>query len=274
MGAAKKLFNFYINSSIHVSLAVISLVVVTCVHFEIPVRESLVIFIFFGCICGYNFVKFAGITGLHHRSLTRKLRIIQIFTGFCLLACALAAFYVEIEVLIWSGFFGIFTLLYALPIFSKRRNLRSISGLKIFIIAFVWAGVTVVLPLIPFRNVILDNLTLEFSQRFLLVLVWILPFEIRDLKYDLEQLGTLPQQMGVTKTKLLGIFLLVIVISLEFFKKGTGAEGSFYALLLICVLTGILVWKSKEEQSRYFSAFWVEGIPVVWLVLLWLFGSF
>ncbi len=274
MGAVKKLFNFYINSSIHVALAVISLIFVTWAHYKIPVQKSLVFFIFFGCICGYNFVKFAGITGLHHRSLTKRLRVIQIFTAFCLVACAIAAFFVEVEVLLWSGIFGAFTLLYALPVFSKRRNLRSISGIKIFIIAFVWAGVTVVLPLIPFKNVIFESLAVEFLQRFLLVLVWILPFEIRDLKYDLEQLGTLPQQIGVTKTKIFGFFLLLIVMLLEFLNPGTRTIASFYALLFTCILTAIMVWKSKEEQTRYFSAFWVEGIPVMWLVVLWLFGVF
>ena len=274
MGAAKKLFNFYINSSIHVALAVLSLVLITWMEFNVEADKNLILFIFFGTICGYNFVKYAGITGLHHRSLTKRLRFIQVFTLICLVGFLISAFLVGFQVLLWSAFFGIFTLLYALPVFSKRRNLRSVSGIKIFIIAFVWAGVTVILPIIPLKNAIFDALAVEFLQRFLLVLVWILPFEIRDLKYDLEQLGTLPQQMGVTKTKLFGVFLLLVILVMEFFQPGKGAEASFYALLLILVVTGILVWKSKEEQSTYYSAFWVEGIPILWLGALWLFRSF
>ena len=273
MGAAKKLFNFYINSSIHVALAVVSLVLITWINFEIPLEKNLLFFILFGSICGYNFVKYAGITGLHHRSLTKRLRFIQVFTLLCLVGFLISAFLVEMQELLWSAFFGLFTLLYALPVFSKRRNLRSISGVKIFIIAFVWAGVTVVLPVLPFKNSIFDTLLPEFLQRFLLVLVWILPFEIRDLKYDLEQLGTLPQRIGVTKTKVLGIILLLVVIGLELWKS-TATAASISAIIIMCLVTGLLVWSSKERQSRYFSAFWVEGIPILWWGLLWLFRSF
>lgn len=273
MGGKKKLFNFYINSSIHVALAVVSLVLVTWLHFKIKVKEDLLFFIFFGTISGYNFVKYAGITGLHHRSLTKRLKNIQMFSFICLLGMLISSFYVGADVLLWSTFFGIFTLLYALPLLSKRRNLRSVSGIKIFIIAFVWAGVTVILPLVPFKNDLLDTLALEFVQRFLLVLVWILPFEIRDLKYDLVQLGTLPQRIGVTRTKILGIVMLIIVVGLELFKD-TVTHATIFAVVAISLISGFLVWEAKENQSRYYSAFWVEGVPVLWLVFLLFFGIF
>ena len=273
MGVAKKLLNFYINSSIHVAFAVVSLAIITGIHFQIPINKTLLFFIFFATVTGYNFVKYAGIAGLHHRSLTKRLRIIQLFSGVCLVGLLISALLVQIEILLWSAFFGTFTLLYALPVFSKRRNLRSISGIKIFIIAFVWAGVTVVLPVIPFKNGIFDALVLEFLQRFLLVLVFILPFEIRDLKYDLEQLGTLPQRIGITGTKIFGFLLLLGVIFLEFFKE-RATTASILAVIAISVITGLLVWLAKEQQSRYFSAFWVEAIPLLWLGLLLIFRSF
>lgn len=273
MGVAKKLLNFYINSSIHVAFAVVSLAIVTGLHFKIPMDKVLLLFVFFGTVTGYNFVKYADITGLHHRSLTKRLRIIQLFTAFSFLALLVSAFMINTLVLLWSVIFGIFTFLYALPVFSRRRNLRSISGIKIFIIAFVWAGVTVVLPVIPVKNGFFDILILEFFQRFLLVLVWILPFEIRDLKYDLEQLRTLPQLIGVTRTRILGLLLLLVVILLEFLKE-TASTASVLAIVAISVVSGVLVWLAKEQQSRYFAAFWVEGIPILWLGLLWLFRSF
>src|SRR5690606_20153897 len=105
--------------------------------------------------------------------------------------------------------------------------------------AFVWAGVTVVLPVIPFKNGIFHNLALEFLQRFLLVLVLILPFEIRDLRYDLEQLGTLPQRIGVTRTKIFGILLLLGVIILEIFKE-TATTASVLAVVAMSLMTGLL----------------------------------
>ncbi|MGB7842171.1 MAG: hypothetical protein WBL21_05230, partial [Salinimicrobium sp.] len=164
-------------------------------------------------------------------------------------------------------FFGIFTMLYSLPVLSKRKNLRSVSGVKIFIIALVWAGVTVILP-VASANLKLDIFILvEFLQRFLLVLVLILPFEIRDLKYDLQELGTIPQKVGVTKTKILGYFFLLLMLVLESFKQNT-SRTSWVAFLLMVLTAALFTWRSKERQSKYYASFWVEGIPILWLLIL------
>ena len=83
MKVLRRLFDFYINSSIHVALAVTSLVMVTLYEFELPLDFALVGFLFFGTITGYNFVKYAGVAGLHHRSLAKSLQAIQVFSFLC-----------------------------------------------------------------------------------------------------------------------------------------------------------------------------------------------
>ena len=265
----KKILDFYINSSIHVALAVVSLSLVTTISLGLEADKDLLIFIFFGTITGYNFVKYAGVAKLHHLSLAKSLRSIQIFSLFCFLGFIIALFQIDPVVILWIGLFGVFTLLYALPVFSKRRNLRSISGIKIFIIAFVWSGVTVVLPAAETATAVGYQVFWEFVQRFLFVLVLILPFEIRDLKYDLQQLGTIPQNIGVTKTKLLGFLLLVLVLLVEFIQSRLGS-ATFLSLLGTSVLTAGLTLNAKEQQSSYYSSFWVEAVPIFWLLLLWL----
>lgn len=272
MRSLKTFFEFYINSSIHVALAVVSLSITSFFYFKIPVDLNLLIFVFFGTITGYNFVKYAGIAKMHHRSLAPSLKLIQIFSFFCFLALVWSLFKVEGEVLVWTAFFGICTLLYALPVFSKRRNLRSISGIKIFIIALVWAGVTVILPVVSAKFSLNVYVLVEFLQRFLLVLVLILPFEIRDLKYDLQQLGTIPQKVGVTKTKILGYTLLLLMLGLEFFKQHTRG-ATWTAFMLMLVIAAVFIWRSRERQSKYFASFWVEGIPILWLLFLLTFKN-
>lgn len=272
MSTAKNIFEFYINSSVHVSLAVVSLTFITYLNLGIPIEKSLLIFIFFGTVTGYNFVKYAGVAKLHHSSLTKSLKIIQIFSLICFLGLLISTFYIPLEILLWAGFFAVFTLLYALPVFSRHRNLRSFSGIKIFIIAIVWAGVTVILPVTGAENFNFENSVLEFLQRFLLVLVLILPFEIRDLKYDLQYLRTIPQRVGVTPTKILGLVTLVFLLVLEFFKNSAMWESKI-AIGLLAIITGVLLWRSKENQSRYYASFWVEGVPVFWLLVLLLLRS-
>lgn len=273
MKLLKQIFDFYINSSIHVALAVVSLCVVTYLNFEFSPDADLLLFVFFGSITGYNFVKYAGIAKLHHSSLAKGLKIIQIFSFFAFLLLLWSAWNIQLKILSWTVFFGLFTLLYALPVLNKKRNLRSVSGIKIFVIAFVWAGVTVILPFIEGGGTIGLEVLPEFVQRFLLVLVLILPFEIRDLKYDLQQLGTIPQKMGITRTKILGVVILAGLFLIEFLKDNISLT-SISALAIIVLFTTGMIWKSKERQSQYFSAFWVESIPILWMIVLLLLKSF
>ena len=73
----KILFRFYINASIHVGIAVYAFVRIAEQYLEIATNSALNYAIFFGTITGYNFVKYAGVAKLHHRSLTNNLKMIS-----------------------------------------------------------------------------------------------------------------------------------------------------------------------------------------------------
>ena len=83
MGFVKLLLNFYVNSSIHVAVAVYSLVRITESYFQLSYNENLDYFIFYATITGYNFVKYAGVAKFYHRSLTKSMRLIQVFSFLC-----------------------------------------------------------------------------------------------------------------------------------------------------------------------------------------------
>lgn len=271
------LFGFYINASIHVALAVCALVWITFWELDLSPSWPLVAFVFFGSISGYNFVKYASAAGLHHRSLAESLRVIQVFSLFSLGMLIYSLFQLPASVIYVSAVFGSLTFFYAVPLFSAfrksvsdprvRGNLRSLAGLKIFVVAVVWAGVTVLVPWANSDWAATPDLWVILGQRILLVIVWTLPFEIRDLRYDAGQLRTFPQRLGVKKTKALGLFLLLGVLFLEHVKQDS--TSTFYlSLILIFFVSAFLLVNSKKEQSRYFSSFWVESIPILWMLLL------
>ena len=272
MNRLKNLLAFYVNSSIHVALAVVAFAAITFFHFGIPPDTDLLFFIFFGVVTGYNFIKFAGIAKLHHRSLAPNLKIIQIFSLFSFLALVYFAFKIKVEVLIIAALFGIFTLFYALPFFGKR-NLRTIGGIKIYVIAFIWAGVTVMCPVAHAQIPVNFDVLIEFLQRVLLVLVLLIPFEIRDLKYDKADLKTLPQKVGVKGSKTAGIALSMTIFGLEFLKS-MNSTASVLALGITMLVAVVFILRSKEEQPQFFSSFWVEGIPIFWLGILLLLRNF
>ncbi|MBT8295014.1 MAG: hypothetical protein KJO51_01215, partial [Gramella sp.] len=165
---------------------------------------------------------------------------------------------------------GLFTLLYALPVFGGEKNLRSLPGIKIFIIAIVWAGSTVLLPMIN-AGLILDiDFLVDFLQRLFLVVVLTLPFEIRDLNYDHERLGTIPQKIGVLNSKVFGSILMLLIGGSELFQISMNSSG-FFPLFLLLIIAGIFLWRSGREQGKYYASFWVESLPIVYLGFYLLF---
>ncbi|MGA1226722.1 MAG: hypothetical protein ACO3VF_05680 [Tamlana sp.] len=268
----KQLFNFYVNSSIHVAFSVVSLTWITMMDCNINIDIDMLMFVLFSSITGYNFVKYFGVAKFHHRSLANWLKAIQIFSFFCFLLMFFYAFKLHVKTLCYIAGFGAVTFLYAIPFLPKRlfvdskHNLRSIGGLKIYLIALVWSGVTVFLPLIESDYHVNGDIVISAIQRFMFIIVLMLPFEIRDLRYDSLKLSTVPQKIGVKQTKRIGVLLLIIFFLLEFLRDEKDAL-SILILMLISTLTLVLLVFSKIEQGKYYSSFWVEGVPIIWLIL-------
>lgn len=276
MKVLKQLFDFYINSSIHVALSVFSLTWITFLEYDILYDEALLSFVFFASISGYNFVKYFGIAKFHHRSLANWLKTIQIFSLLCFISMCYYVLQLRVNALFFIVGLGLVTFFYAIPFLPKhlfldsKNNLRNIGGLKVYLIALVWAGVTVFLPIINNDYAINADVVITGIQRFVFIVVLMLPFEIRDLMYDSLKLATIPQKIGVRQTKMIGVVLLGLFLFLEFLKAETTAK-SLLVSILISVVVSLFLLYSKKEQGTYYSSFWVEGLPVLWLFLMLLF---
>lgn len=266
----KRLLDFYINSSLHVALAVLSFCVLTT--YELDLNSSIVLFsaVFCAAIVGYNFVKYFGLAKFYYRSLTTKLKYIQLVSALSILGLGYAFLQLQSATQMLLFFLGLITFFYAIPMGLKTpKNLRSIGGVKIYIIAFVWAMTTVALPILE------SQLSLNFEhwilivQRTFIIIVLMLPFEIRDLDLDQIYLSTIPQKIGVRNTKIIGYALLGDALLLEFFKHQFDQNRFLIVVFLVVILILFLV-KSTPKRSRYYTAFWVEAIPILTLGILWI----
>ena len=264
MNTFYKAFDFYLKSSIHVALAICSLEIITHLNYRLPLDWSILVFLFSASIIGYNFSK-NGNKLLWDSSLKPIIKFTVLWLPVLLITLFLQSFHF----ILLTGILGLITFFYNQPV-GSHKNLRNLRGIKTLIIGFVWSIACVWLPLIGkyplFRiEVILDNLTY-----FILVLILLLPFEIRDLSFDEEELGTIPQRLGIKKTQYFGYFLIGIFILLTALNPLSGWKH-FFISMFIGMLSGFLLRFSRKEQSPYYSAFWVESIPIIWLVLLLIF---
>jgi hypothetical protein len=155
-------------------------------------------------------------------------------------------------------------LLYCLPLPGFKINFRGFKGLKIHLVALCWVLMTVFLPLTLEGKSLREFSLIYGFQRYFFVISATLPFEIRDLKLDHPKLSTWPQRWGVKNTKILGFVLLIFFLFLEALFN---FSYCFEITIMIATILMIFILMSKKEQSKYFSSFWVEGIPILWLLL-------
>src|SRR5690606_10602649 len=220
MHRPKRLFDFYLDASIHTAVSVFALIEITGIFFGINRDHHFAYLVFFGTIVCYNFVKY-GVEAKKYilvaNTYHRYIQIVSFIAGGCALY---HAFYISATA--WIGIMVLLALtgLYAIPLLPHAKNLRSLGGLKIFVVALVWAGTTVILPVVSSHKSVDLNVWIEGVQRFILVLLLMIPFEIRDLEYDDPELRTLPQRYGFVKTKIMGGLGTLLFFFLTFLKSG------------------------------------------------------
>lgn len=266
----KQIFNLYIDGSIHVALSCYALVRMTQQMFQISQDEKIAYFAFFGTIVGYNFVKYEALARAKKTQMRKELKVISVLSFLSLLAVGFYFFQLQRITQIISFAVLVLTLLYTLPFFPNRKNARNWAGLKIYIVALCWVGVTVVLPVLNAEIDITSDFYLKCVQRFLLIFALILIFEIIDLANDDPHLQTVPQQIGVKRTKIIGLLLLIPFYFLEFLKTNFDQKQLIVNLILVSIISLFLLL-ANEKSSKYYTSFWVESIPILWWLILVLF---
>ena len=263
----QKIFDFYVNSSIHVALACYSLVRITQHMFNISFDEPIANFAFFGTIVGYNFVKYDALARAKKLGMRNELKAIALFSFFALFWVGFNFFQLQRRTQIVAVVFFSITLLYTLPFFPNRKNARNWAGVKIYIVALCWVGVTLVLPILNTETAVSSDFYLKCIQRFILIFVLVLIFEIIDLTNDDPHLKTVPQQIGVKRTKVLGMLLLIPFYFLEFLKSNFDKQQLIINLILVALICLFLLF-ANEKRPKYYTSFWVESIPIIWWLLL------
>lgn len=172
---------------------------------------------------------------------------------------------------------GILSLGYAIPIFNfkgRKFSLRNIVGLKLFLIAFVWALSVTILPYFELLKQDISSISkadviIITLKRFLFFAAITIPFDIRDMFQDKAfQLKTIPLIFGEKKAYLLCQIMLFTCLVLLFFMQSQTLNLNFYASAITVVLAGWLIFKSKWEKNEYYYFFYLDGTLILHYVLL------
>jgi 4-hydroxybenzoate polyprenyltransferase len=150
-------------------------------------------------------------------------------------------------------------LLYPLPWIMKNKGggLRSIPGLKLFVIAFVWAFTTGFLPAIWNGH----SGWWWLLERFLWTIALTIPFDVRDVKLDAQSIKTLPHVIGPRNSIYLAHACIWMSFSLMVLAFGLPLIITFLLYLFFAVV--IIV--ARAELGDLYYSFFIEGLP--WFLL-------
>ena len=105
------------------------------------------------------------------------------------------------------------------------------------------------MPLLSHELPISADVLITGVQRYIFVILLMLPFEIRDLKFDNLKLSTIPQKIGVKQTKIIGVALILSVFLLEFFKDEITVNGIIVLLVVLLVTLLFLLYSNPYLPS-------------------------
>ncbi len=264
----KNILDFYVRSNLHVGLAAGCLTWITLDNWGFK-SYTTVLFVITSTVLSYNFIRLQRKNELaypYQNWINRNNKIISLAMIINAILVLLLFFQLRFNALMILIPSAVITFFYASKISGKNRlTLREVRGIKIVAIALVWSLVTVIFPLLQEQVPTDNNVWITFVQRFLFVFTITLPFDIRDLDLDRKEIKTLPLILGTKLTKYLGYGALFIFILLEFGK--TKDCQNILVTILVAIISSLFLYRSETENQPYFFSFWVESIPIIWLLL-------
>lgn len=279
------ILDFLLFSNLFIAVCAVAQGLVTYHLLKATPSEHVLAFLFFSTLLIYNLAVLLSKPKEPQNSPFKRVRWIfahhrltistTLISALCLIP--LGMLYLSFESKVLMIFVGLLAVAYNIPFLTlnnKKIGLRNIPGIKLFLIAFVWASSCVLLPIVELESlhqiqVPLSETVLLVAKRFLFICAITVPFDIRDLFQDkLYELKTIPVVLGEKKAwmfcqALLGVYLLLLVL----FTKEINID--VIGLTITVLLTGWLIFKSNLKRNEYYYFFYLDGTMLLqFLVLL------
>ena len=262
----KLIIYFFINSNIWVAFCILGLIfsaeiLLGTTNFKISQ------FVFCATILAYNFQRLVrlnkGQKHFYKDWLNNNRKLIFLLMFFAAIVSGYLFFDFKLSTQLAILFVGIISVFYPFL-------LRGIPFAKIFIISFVWAFSTMILLVLENNIPISQNIFWKWLSLFLFVFAITIPFDIRDIKYDKQNIVTIPLFFGVKVAKIIAVFALFICGIISFFQylEMTLNLPNLLALIMLYILASIFIIKSDKRNTKIYFSFWVESLSLFSYFLL------
>ena len=275
------LIRFVVYSNFWIALAAVAITYATNELAGIPHSLNILAFTGGSTLCAYTFLRLTGMdrSSVPSTEMGKWVARYNLWLWFVTIAGGVVAFYffwtLSIEGMILAGVMAVITALYIVPVWPgeyRPRALRELPYIKLWAIAFVWMASTVWLPLINGGSGWADELLWALStERFFTIAALCIPFDIRDVRDDLEGQKTLPQSLGIAGSKWFGTIIMILsLFAFYFISKYAAHHGPdlWYASVAYPVF-GAVLWASTERRRELYYTGLVDGL-IILQALLWI----
>lgn len=163
---------------------------------------------------------------------------------------------------------------YVLPLLNGRR-LRDLPYLKIFLIAFSWAWITVLGPVIERGESFSWPILWMLIERACFVFAITIPFDIRDMALDQSaEVDTLPSHWGEQAAKNIAYCALLICLLMVFtnFLLATYNLSVLLVLILSLASTAWLIKATHPQHHDYYFTGLLDGTMILQGILVFING--
>ncbi|MCU0432482.1 MAG: hypothetical protein MUC87_03380 [Bacteroidia bacterium] len=302
---------FYVYGNFHVSLCAAAWSDVTCMIMGFRVESWLALFSFCATFCLYNVQrvyaswKLSKIERQHtvrhewikqNRLLMTVLMLAALIAGGIIFIsrafvhdAGAGGYRFEItdatrEFYGWCISASFIAVAYALPLIPGRgrwKRLRDLPGVKIFLIALVWAVVCGMWPLCGLQDLEcftgwpeqLDYMPLKnysaliFSIYTAFAFAITVPFDVRDFLIDGATVKSLPVLLGIKRSLRVAVIVLLLIAAacVYFAFPQNQFTWGLLAFGAACIPTAIVVSKATPRRHEYYFSLLTDGT----LLLVW-----
>jgi hypothetical protein len=158
------------------------------------------------------------------------------------------------ESLVLLGITGVVSFFYVFRV--KGKNLREVPYMKIHFIAFTWAAVLILFPMLNEKGWSEDVIWQSIAHYFFVLALGI-PFDIRDVKYDSASQKTIPQVLGIVWAKVIStVFLFTFMAIMLLVNEVFLVNYSFYFAGFILFL---LILFTNEDRGDLYCGGAIDG---------------
>lgn len=256
-----------------IALAAVSLAIATQAGLGLSVlfRPYLAL-LFFATLFDYTLHRLIGLQKLTKYSVPEKFSwakehslLLKVILVISFYATTFSLLFVNFQIQFIVFVVAAPTILYSFIILRNENsifNFKKILGIKSFLLAFVWAIVTVIIPFSDSLSQTLNNhIILLFLERFAFIFAIAILFDIRDIKQDSQtEIKTFPIYFGESKSIFISNILLVLSLLttlLHYMYLGKFSMATAYFVSSIWLL--FLINNKPLRAKKYYYSGFLDG---------------